>query len=115
MFEFVGSAAAGVACHQKGESRCSQRQERRVLRALFRCKPCSGAHFCGPRLLTLRRCVHLPACAWWAHQMAEGFAEASEPVVGGGVSLSLPVNMLEELESLTDVLSLHTCVLRGVR
>ena len=41
--------------------------------------------------------------------------EASEPVVGGGVSLSLPVTMLEELESLTDVLSLHTCVLRGVR
>jgi hypothetical protein len=60
----------------------------------------------------------MAAAAWgddpFAHTEARGapppsLADATEPVTGGGVTLSVPLAMLEELDSLSDVLSLDTC------
>ncbi len=45
-----------------------------------------------------------------AAETAPSAAEACEPVTGGGVTLSLPVSMLEGVDSLSDILSLNTCV-----
>jgi hypothetical protein len=38
--------------------------------------------------------------------------DATEPITGGGVTLPLPLAMLDGVEALGDVLSMHTCVWR---
>ena len=41
---------------------------------------------------------------------AASWQDAEEPVSGGGVTLRLPVAMLEGVEAVSDILSMDTCV-----